>query len=296
MSEYIIKSYEEGFIEKQVEIGNEVIKDWQFFVQTPAEQLKQTYSADDFDPETRIYCFKGEDMVGFLPAAVKGVGEDKIGFLRLPFVLAEHEEAEDLLFERIVEIFKKKGITKLQAVAGEIWGKTLEQVKRWDFKELEDSFAVYELDVEKATDVDEVSEEVVEFDQNRDLQQMVDIFVNSFRMEKEVAEQNFQTIKDYKGPFLAHYIIHKENKIVARAFAYVPDEEKPTVVSQGNFYFTDESYKKLLQDKLIKAYKLAGIKTVRAFITPQNQSQALKVIEEMGFKLVCFTKLFEKEI
>ncbi|MHA1223060.1 MAG: hypothetical protein ACTSP3_07360 [Candidatus Heimdallarchaeaceae archaeon] len=263
MSEYIIKSYEEGFIEKQVEIGNEVIK-----------------------------CFKGEDMVGFLPAAVKGVGEDKIGFLRLPFVLAEHEEAEDLLFERIVEIFKKKGITKLQAVAGEIWGKTLEQVKRWDFKELEDSFAVYELDVEKATDVDEVSEEVVEFDQNRDLQQMVDIFVNSF----EVAEQNFQTIKDYKGPFLAHYIIHKENKIVARAFAYVPDEEKPTVVSQGNFYFTDESYKKLLQDKLIKAYKLAGIKTVRAFITPQNQSQALKVIEEMGFKLVCFTKLFEKEI
>ena len=41
MSDYVIKSYEEGFIEEQVKVGTIAIKDWQYFGQTQADQLRE---------------------------------------------------------------------------------------------------------------------------------------------------------------------------------------------------------------------------------------------------------------
>ena len=85
MSDYIIKSYEEGFIEEQVQVGTEAIKDWKIFGQTSAERLKQLYSADGFDPETRIYCFKDDKMVGFLTAEVR----ETEGLINCNFILGD---------------------------------------------------------------------------------------------------------------------------------------------------------------------------------------------------------------
>ena len=70
MSEYIIKSYKEGFEEEQEEVGVKVAQDWINAHQTPADRLKEVYSQPEFDPETRHYCFKGDKMVGFLTSKV----------------------------------------------------------------------------------------------------------------------------------------------------------------------------------------------------------------------------------
>ena len=70
MSDYEIKIYEAGFEEAQAQLGTELTQDWQDFGQTPADRLKQYYSAEDFDPETRLYAFKGEEMVGFIVARI----------------------------------------------------------------------------------------------------------------------------------------------------------------------------------------------------------------------------------
>ena len=59
MTDYEIKHYQEGFIENQVKIGTEASKEWQLFGQTGVERLKEVYAQPEFDPETRLYCFKG---------------------------------------------------------------------------------------------------------------------------------------------------------------------------------------------------------------------------------------------
>ena len=69
MSEYIIKTYKEGFEEEQEKVGAKVAQDWINAHQTPADRLKEVYSQPEFDPETRHYCFKGDKMVGFLAEA-----------------------------------------------------------------------------------------------------------------------------------------------------------------------------------------------------------------------------------
>jgi hypothetical protein len=116
MSEYQIKSYDESYIEKQVEIGTSFAERWIGYGQTQVERLKEVYSRENFDPETRLYCFKGDELVGFIGANVVDVEDEDIkrADTRLAFVLPGHEDAFDLLFNQLVEVLKKKEVSRIE--------------------------------------------------------------------------------------------------------------------------------------------------------------------------------------
>ncbi|MCE7749742.1 MAG: hypothetical protein GPJ51_15255, partial [Candidatus Heimdallarchaeota archaeon] len=76
MEEYSLKNYQQGFERAQASVGYQVAQNWQFAHQTQAERLKEIYSKPDFDPETRHYCFKGNEMIGFLTSKVIEPKED----------------------------------------------------------------------------------------------------------------------------------------------------------------------------------------------------------------------------
>ena len=101
MSKYEIKSYQEAFLEAQEKVGTEATKDWRGFGQTPAAQLKQAYSREGFDPETKLYAFKGDELVAFLTSSIIPESDDGIKRANLEFALClpGHEECSDLLFE-----------------------------------------------------------------------------------------------------------------------------------------------------------------------------------------------------
>jgi len=128
MSKYDIKSYQESFLEAQEKVGTEATKDWRGFGQTPATRLKQIY----FDPETKLYAFKGDELVGFLTSTIVPESEDGIKRANLEFALClpEHEECADLLFEKAVENLKKKGVQKIQTRVGEVYKGTVEKAKK----------------------------------------------------------------------------------------------------------------------------------------------------------------------
>ena len=77
MSEYTMKPYNESFIEKQVEIGTSFSQKWIAYGQSSVEQVKEAYSRDTFIPDTRLYCFKGDEMVGYIGANIVDVEEEK---------------------------------------------------------------------------------------------------------------------------------------------------------------------------------------------------------------------------
>ena len=292
MSDYVIKKYEEGFIEEQVKVGTEAIKDWQYFGQTQAEQLKEVYSRDDFDPETRLYCFKNDKMVGFLTARIVERDEGNFGFLRLPFVLPEHEEVTELLFNEIVEVFKKKGITNIRAEGADAWGNTLDLIKKWDFKEKEVSFYTYELELKDVKDFEvDQTIEVVDFDYDKDVEQMVGIFMNEFGYTEEQAKQNFETIKGFDG-VIAHLIVKEEDKIKGRALAYLTDDPKLAI---NGYMYGEASIQKALQKAVFKKSKEKEVERMQMFFNPRNEA-IIPTYEEFGFKLGCKGIVFEKDI
>ena len=292
MSDYVIKQYEEGFIEEQVKVGNIAVQNWKYFGQTPAEQLKEVYSREDFDPETRLYCFKDEKMVGFLTARVVENEDDKFGFLRLPFALPDHEEVSELLFNKIVEVFKNKDISNIRADAAEPWGNTLDLVKKWNFKEREVNFYTYELDMKDLKDfgVDETIE-VADFDYDRDLEQMVEIFMKEFGYNEDAAKRNFETIKAFDG-VIAHLVVRDNDKISGRALAYLTDD--PKLAINGYIYGEGET-QKALQKAVFEKTKEKGVERMQMFFNALNEG-IIPTYEQFGFKLACKGITFEKDI
>ena len=51
---------------------------WIGYGQTPVDRLKENYARENFDPETRLYCFKGDEMVGYIGANVVDVEDEGI--------------------------------------------------------------------------------------------------------------------------------------------------------------------------------------------------------------------------
>lgn len=292
MSDYVIKKYEEGFIEEQVKVGTIAIKDWKYFGQTQADQLREVYSQEDFDPETRLYCFKDDKMVGFLTARVVERDDAKFGFLRLPFVLPEHEEVSELLFNEIVEVFKKRDITNIRADGAEVWGNTLDLMKKWDFKEKEVSFYTYELDLKDLKDfeVDETIE-VVDFDYEKDLEQMVQVFIKEFGYTEEAAKQNFETIKGFDG-VIAHLIVRDDDTIKGRALAYLTDDPKLAI---NGYMYGEPNIQKALQKAVFEKSKEKEVERMQMFFNPLNEDR-IPSYEEYGFKLGCKGIVFEKDI
>ena len=104
---YEIKTFQESFLPRQVEIGNAVLSTWLAAQQTPLDRLQQIYSQDDFDPETKFYALKDGEVVGFIPA--KLTGED-VANLEFPIVLNDHEGATEPLMDYALEALKNKGV------------------------------------------------------------------------------------------------------------------------------------------------------------------------------------------
>ena len=66
MQKYVIRDYQKGYEPDQVRIGREVAKDWIWPYAYNLEDLLEVHAQPDFDPQTRHYCFLGDEMVGYM--------------------------------------------------------------------------------------------------------------------------------------------------------------------------------------------------------------------------------------
>ena len=70
MQTYSLKEYQEGFEPEQVRIGRHVARSWIWPYAYDLEDLLEIHARPDFDPETRHYCFLGDEMVGYMFSVV----------------------------------------------------------------------------------------------------------------------------------------------------------------------------------------------------------------------------------
>ncbi|KYK28543.1 MAG: hypothetical protein AYK19_20810 [Theionarchaea archaeon DG-70-1] len=298
---YVIKSYQEEFLDAQERVGREATKDWTSFGQTPAERLRQVYSQPDFDLETRHYCFKDGELVGFLTSNVlkEGDGGVKRANLEFPLVLPGHEEAEELLFEKAIKVLQNKGVKVVRTRVSELWGGTVEMAQRWGYTYAEDVGMSYSITLD-AVDIKEIPEldKITDYNHERDSEQMVAIFVREYSMTPEQARDNFESINKAGDQVVAHLVMRKEGEIVGRALA-LRNEDDPTRAYTGTIYVTEENQRKLFLTKILDICKEKGIEELNAAIFGDLLSikdQLAKQYELLGFRHTATISYYEKEI
>jgi N-acetylglutamate synthase-like GNAT family acetyltransferase len=292
---YKIRSYQEEFLDAQERIGREVTQNWKSFAQTPADQLKQVYSQPDFDAETRLYCFKNGELVGFLTSKVEEKGKASLEF---PLVLPGHKEAEQLLFEEVLNVLRKKGVKTVQTRVSEGWGKTVNMAQIWGYTFAEELAITYAINID-TRDIKKMSglEEITNYDHDKDFEQMVDIFVKNFHMTPEQARTNFETLESAGDKIAAHLVIRKEGKIIGRALALRHDD--PALAYMGAVYVTEENQRKLLLTRILTICKEKGITKLDGVISRDLfhlKEQLITMYELLGFTRMSTISFYEKEI
>jgi len=181
MSEYNIKPYNESYIEKQVEIGNFYAQKWITYGQSSVEQVKELYSRDNFDPETRLYCFKGEEMVGYIGATIQDLEEEKIkrAQTRLAFVLPGHEEAFGLLCNKLFEILKGKGVSEIQTPQTKFLDNYIELAEDYGFSKLRTVNEIFIGKPAKMANI-ELDVEAFEYNHETDAEELKEMFFKAY--------------------------------------------------------------------------------------------------------------------
>lgn len=227
MSDYELKNYETGIEEAQAELGTEATKDWSFFGQSDAAALKNAYSREGFDPETRHYAFKDGKLVGFLVSRILPDTEDGIkrATFDFPFVKEGHEKAGELLYDRCISTLKDKGVTiaDVRVLAG--WKGTTEQAEKYGFKKGELQFVRIKGSLSNMQPKDH-TEKFENFDPERDKEQIIKLFTENYNMTAEQAETNFNGIINPPEGQYFQPILREGDKIISRGLLYIPNEPK----------------------------------------------------------------------
>jgi hypothetical protein len=293
---YVIKTYQEEFLEDHELIGNVATKDWIFYGQTPAEQLKVVYSQENFDPETRLYCFKGEQMIGFQTAKIVESEEGetkKMGSLEFPIIMPGNEEAYDLMMEQMLETLKEKGVEVIQTRVANGWLGTNELSKKWGYTYKEDAYISFKIEIDKFVTPEVKELEIVNYDHEKDVEKMVKIFIEEFKLDEERARANFELINDSKVDVLAHILVKDGEEIIGRLLALNVNEGKDMTLS--NIYAINDDVKMNLLTKAIAIGK--ENERERLYSTAFGDLEPrVKELKELGFEEDCVVTIHEREL
>ncbi len=228
MSDYELKNYKEGIEEAQAELGTKVTKDWTNFGQSDAAALKNAYSREGFDPETRHYAFKDGELVGFLVSRILPDAEDGIkrATFDFPLVKEGHEKAGEMLYEKAITTLKDKGVTIADVRVLEGWKGTTELAEKHGFKKDAIRFIHLKSSLDKLQPK-EHTEKFEKADPERDKEQIVKLYIEQYNLTQEQAEANFNgIINPPEGNYYYQPILREGEKIISRGLLYIPKDPK----------------------------------------------------------------------
>lgn len=227
---YVIKTYQEGFLDQQFKIGSAKYDKWRMGGQTRISQLQQTYSHPDFDPETRFYAFLEDEMVAFLNASDKKESERRVAFFEFPYYKTNHKAAVAPLVEFAFTKLKEQGFDTLVTRAGPYWGNTSHMAERYGFIETQQIVRAASLDLD---DVDQrlfdYNSKLSQFNPDIHLRGVVDLVVEKFNITPDQAKQNLSQLAglnigdimtnpwDQTLTLLSSNVVEVNGKIVGRS-------------------------------------------------------------------------------
>ncbi|MHA1945577.1 MAG: hypothetical protein ACXAC6_03220 [Candidatus Hodarchaeales archaeon] len=237
--EYVIHTYREEYLDDHVRIETNERKRWDIIVRPDKEQVKteltQRYSQLDFDPETSLSAFKGDEMIGFITSSIYEEDSVTKGDLKIPFVVEGYEDARDPLLNRAIEVLKSKGSTSIRTMVSEYWGETVSVAKRNRFK-FDKDFVIQsqkrydEIDEKKLVE----SKDVESFNYQKHGDAVAKLLKKQYNVSEEEAKRVVDRFKDweigtkknYSGVpqrLVTHGLIIDNEEVVGRHLGFQQD-------------------------------------------------------------------------
>ena len=283
MSEYTIKQYNESFIEKQVEIGNTYANRWISYGQTPVDQLRERYAAEDFDPETRLYCFKGEEMVGFIGANVREVEEEdkkiKRAGTRLAFTLPKHDEAFGLLYDQLIEVLKQKEVDEIETPQTVLNDDYYERAEKLGFSKVREFTNIFTCEIAKMVPF-ETDYEIIDYNHETDVDQVKKMLIEAYPNIGDNLDTYVEGIATNEN--LESYRVIKEGDEILAYCATTSGQAEETAQTGLLIGKNSELKRHLISDALI-GLKKKGFKQAIIFL---NLNLELEKEEAEDFKAI----------
>ncbi len=276
--EYEFKLYSESYLDKQFEIGNQIISTWLGGQQTPVDRLRDIYSRSDFDPETKFYALYNNEVVGFIPA--KQIDEANAN-LEFPLLLAEHGAAEEPLMEFALDTLRKKGVSKVVTRASPRWGKTMDLADKYDYSLKELMWKNARLAVGDYTFQDAVVE--VSDVEKSDYDAIKDILV-SFRKNSPAEAEKQVSLLDRISERVTSWKIVKENGKIVGHDHLVQDIRDSKKSRMNAIYATSDEIRNGIMNAHVKAAVNNGIEYIDNFFFGPSEKLAIPYLQ-YGFEI-----------
>lgn len=298
---YEIKTYEEKFIEEQARIGREATKDWTQYRQTPAEELRKTYSAPGFDASTRFYALLKGELVGYLTASVMSGTAEKTAVMRLPVVKKGHERAQKLLMDHALKVLKERGVSVVTTEVGKGWGDWETLLKQYKFEDTGVSQYLAEKSI-SSIDLSHLPapEGVEQYERGKDR----DVFGTMLAGLGFPAERVKLLMDQYESGAKDSYfrrvaVFRKDNKTVAASAITVPDNEPDVarvlrVMMVPGVDLSDVGGR--IIRKLVEAGGKDGFKRFRMTLLPDNVKAYNDLFSRLGVAAAPFIHTYEKRL
>ncbi len=298
---YEIKTYEEKFIEEQARIGSEATKHWTQYRQTPAEELRKTYSGLGFDPSTRFYALVKGALVGYLTASLVSGTPEKTAVMRLPLVKKGHEGAQKALMDHALKVLKERGISVVTTEVGKGWGNWETLLKQYKF---EDAGVSQYLAEKNISSIDfshlPAAGGVEQYERGKDRDVFGTMLAGlGFPVErvKLLMDQYESGAKD--SYFRRVAVFRKDNKTVAASAMTVPDNEPDVarvlrVMMVPGVDLSDVGGR--IIRRLIEAGAKDGLKRFRMTLLPDNVKAYNDLFSRLGVAAAPFINTYRKRL
>ena len=297
MTDYTIKPYNESYIEKQVEIGTHFANKWIAYGQSSVEQVKEAYSRDTFDPDTRLYCFKGDEMVGYIGANIVDVEEEKIkrATSRLAFVLPGHEGAFDLLFDQLLGVLKEKEVNEIETPQTSLNDNYYGLAEKLGFSKTRTVTDIFLCDTSKIKPFDS-DYSIVDYNHETDVEQVKKQLGETYpNLAGDNLENYVNRIAENEN-LLGYKVIKKDDEILAYGAATSTQNEGFAQISL--LIGKSSELKKPIISELLFKIKEAGFKQVVVFLNPETQVEKEEAEDFMaaGFERTASYDILTKKL
>lgn len=282
MKKYQVKDYQPGFEAGQVRIGIQAARHWVWPYAYDLPSLLRIHAAPDFDPETRLYCFLADEMVGYVVSTLAPPDEDGQATANLDFprTLPGHEAAAELLLEAAIARLRQKGIVRLLGRVTTMCPDEVRLAERAGFSIYEWGYKVYYSYQMSQGRLDMSDMAAEEIDPQADLESCAALAARWYHRPPEWCRAHLEEWHA-AGVILTHAGLRREGSWIAACLA-APNEIRSSTAAIYYVYAPDERSLQPLLYRVVDRCIAAGVGNIIADLVHEHR-QYEALYQALGF-------------
>jgi len=298
VNKYSIKLYEQGFEEEQARIGFEVANSWLWPLAHDEQDLKRIHSQPNFDPESSLYCFDGNKMVGFISMSLPSPGstDQSKAVLFVPRCLPGYEETSGLLIEKSLEVLRKRVVRKVEIQVSTMFKNSSALLESWGFAPSQDrgwGYKIYYSYKMLQSELGVDTTNVFEVDTSEEYDESAELATNWYKMPKDWCK-NLLDEWHATGEVITHSFIKHRGKMVASCMA-APNNVRKDITGMYFIYVKEVEYLPPLLSRVVHGCIQKRCKTLIVDLINEHRSYE-DVYRSLGFAKSADWAIYEKEL